>query len=302
AETAGPAAAEPLLLPDDGARAPLAAEEPARAPRPELLKNTQAVERLRARLAYLGRLLARDRRPYCAANGLLVLVPFAAVATEADAAETATLGQFDLTTARAGLGVECPAFVLVCDLETAPGFGTFLRRLPEGRRERLLGHGLPLMPDVTAAEMPALVEAGTAWLRRALARLAYRLARTEEPGVESAWDAARDNAALFRFVSAFEQRETYLAHVLSRFAVPEGAPRLLYGGCYLAATGTDPAAEQAFVVGAFRLLTENQNNVAWTPAALAEEASHRTWTTYGYLGIAAFAIAVALYVYTEWPG
>jgi IcmF-related N-terminal domain len=300
--TAGPAADEALLLPDDGARAPLAAEEPARAPRPELLKNTQAVERLRARLVYLGKLLARDRRPYCPANGLLVLVPFAAVATEADAAETATLGQLDLTMARAGLGVDCPVFVLVCDLETAPGFGTFLRRLPEERRQRLLGHGLPLVPDVTAAEMAGLVEAGAAWLGRALARLVYRLLRTEEPGGESAWDAARDNAALFRFVSAFEQREKYLARLLARFAVPDVGPRLLYGGCYLAATGTDPQAEQAFVVGAFRLLIENQNHVAWTPAALAEEASHRTWTTYGYLGIAAVTVAVALYVYAEWPG
>jgi type VI protein secretion system component VasK len=291
-----------LLLPDDGARPAAAVREAVRPGRPELLKNTPEVERLRARLSYLGRLLARDRRPYCAVNGLLALVPFAAVETEAAAAEAATLGQLDLTTARDALGVDCPVFALVCDLEAAPGLAAFLRRLPAERRQRLLGYALPLVPDVPAGEVPGLVEAATTWLGRALARLVYRLLRTEEQPGESAWDAARDNAALFRFANAFLQRENELARLLARFAVLDGGQRLLYGGCYLAATGADPETEQAFAPGVFRLLVENQNHVAWTPPALAEEASYQTWTTYGYLAIAAFVLLVGLYLYVEWPG
>ncbi len=300
-EPAVPATAEPLLLPDDGTR-PAAAEEAQRPPRPELLKHTGEVERLRARLGYLGRLLARDRRPYCAVNGLLVLIPFAAVETEAGAAEAATLGQLDLTTARGALGVDCPVFAVVCDLEAAPGLVAFLRRLPAERRQRLLGHTLPLVPDVPAGDVPGLVEASTDWTSRALTRLVFRLLHPEEQPGESAWDAARDNAALFRFANAVLRRESDLARLLARFAVLDGGQRLLYGGCYLAATGADPEAEQAFVPGVFRLLIENQNHVAWTPAALAEETSYRTWTTYGYLAVLAFVLLVGVYLYLEWPG
>jgi hypothetical protein len=81
-----------------------------------------------------------------------------------------------------------------------------------------------------------------------------------------------------------------------------GRQRLLYGGCYLAATGADPEAEQAFVPGVFRLLIDNQNHVASTPAALAEETSYRTWTTYGYLAVLAFVMLVGVSLYVEWPG
>src|SRR5205085_749881 len=39
-------------------------------PMPDLLKNSAEVERLRARLAHLGRLIVRDRQPFCPINGL----------------------------------------------------------------------------------------------------------------------------------------------------------------------------------------------------------------------------------------
>ncbi len=54
--------------------------------------------------------------------------------------------------------------------------------------------------------------------------------------------------------------------------------------------------------GVFRLLIDNQNHVASTPAALAEETSYRTWTTYGYLAVLAFVMLVGVSLYVEWPG
>src|SRR5207247_3858432 len=57
-------------------------------PRPQILKNAPEVERCSARLRHLCRLIVRDRRPFCPANGILFLVPFAGADSDDDAAQT----------------------------------------------------------------------------------------------------------------------------------------------------------------------------------------------------------------------
>ncbi len=57
------------------------------------------------------------------------------------------------------------------------------------------------------------------------------------------------------------------------------------------------------MAGVFRRLVEKQSCVAWTPAALAEEASLQRRTRYGYLtlaGIAAAAIALLVVGFYAW--
>src|SRR5207247_385369 len=117
-------------------------------PRMHLLKNAPEVELLTARLRYLCRLIVRDRKPYCPINGLMVLVPFGAMDTDDDANQTGTICQLDLQTARRAFQVNCPAFVLVCDLESAGGFKEFMERFPTEQRQRRLGQRLPLAPDL----------------------------------------------------------------------------------------------------------------------------------------------------------
>src|SRR5262245_12534934 len=79
-------------------------------PQASLLKDTAAVADLTARLRHLGRLLARDRQPYCPLNGLLVLVPLAATDSDEDAQNTAECLARDLQALRGVLKVDCPQF------------------------------------------------------------------------------------------------------------------------------------------------------------------------------------------------
>ena len=94
------------------------------------------MERLTGRLQHLCRLIARDRRPYCPLNGVLVLIPFAATDSDQQATTTSTLCRSDLATARAALRVYCPVLALLCDLENAPGFREFVKRFPAEQRQR----------------------------------------------------------------------------------------------------------------------------------------------------------------------
>src|SRR5262245_14259531 len=87
-------------------------------PRLSLLKNPAELELYGARLDHLCRLIARDRRPYCPLNGILVLLPYAATDSDDDATQTGDILRRDLETLRRGLRVHCPLFALVCDLET----------------------------------------------------------------------------------------------------------------------------------------------------------------------------------------
>ena len=58
--------------------------------------------------------------------------------------------------------------------------------------------------------------------------------------------------------------------------------------------------EQAFVPGVFQQLVQNQNCVAWTDEALAEETDYRRWTMYGYAALGIFCIATAMILYGRW--
>ena len=122
------------------------------------------MERQTARLRHLGRLIARDRRPYCGVNGILLLVPMAATDDEADAHEAGVCCREDLATAREALQVQCPVFALVCGLEQVPGFDAFIAHFSPEQLRRRVGQRFPLVPDLAPDEVPAMIEGGVKWL------------------------------------------------------------------------------------------------------------------------------------------
>jgi hypothetical protein len=263
----------------------LVAEEEAEKPRAEdkrraLLRNTVEVENLAGRLRHLCRLIARDRRPYCPVNGVLVLVPQAALDSDTEASQAATACAQDLAVVGDELRVCCPAFALVCDLDRSAGFREFLARLPKGQRDRRLGQRFPLVPDVEESAVPQMVQDGVGWLSHAvLPALVYNLFRTEAPGNGSpvaAAEALDGNLRLFHLLATVRERRRRLARFLTRGLLLDESGPFLLGGVYLGGTGEEDG--QAFVSGVFQRLQENQNHVAWTAEALATEARYRRWS------------------------
>ena len=307
--------------------------------RPTVVRNRAEVELLGTRFEHLCRLLVRDRWPYCPVNGMLVLLPFAATDTDQDALDAAAACQRDLSVARRVLQVNCPTLALVCDLETAPGFAAFLEPFSEEDRKKRIGQRCPMAPALETRGRAGDAEARAAMLES----LAHWICGSVTPGwvykhfqMESAdatagvpagpamsrtdpieasrprkgprrgygrADAFRTNAEQFLFMHHLRERQRRLGRLLSGGFILEDEDPILFGGCYLAATGADSHREQAFVAGVFRRLADEENFVSWTTQARTEEDAYLRWALFGQMGAGALFLAVAaVWLYLLWPG
>jgi type VI protein secretion system component VasK len=259
-----------------------------------LLKNAEEVEELSARLTYLCQLIQKDRRPFCPVNGVLLLLPWASLASEGEAHQMGRICQRDLTTLQEALQVQCPVFALVCDLERVDGCVEIITRLPERQRLFRLGLSFPLAPDLEAAQIPGMVEDGVRWVcETQVPTLIYRLLRIE-PGAVQEPALLTGNIRMYQLLYELRERQSRLGRLLSRSVL---RPSLALGGCFFASSGADAATEQAFVAGVLPLLVQSQNAVAWTPQLLAEEATFRRWTWRGYVGLSLLSVALLALVW-----
>ncbi|MBI1187742.1 MAG: hypothetical protein GC206_10525 [Alphaproteobacteria bacterium] len=262
--------------------------------RPSVLANEDQVELLQARLRHLARKIAADRKPFCPINGILLLVPNAALDSDQDAKHYGEVLSRDLDVLLAEWNVLCPIFVVVCDLERESSFRELLAHVPVTRRRRFLGLRFPLVPELDLSERVALLEKGINWVGGVLfPSLVYKLWRTSPPPGETVASTVDHNARLYRLLWQMRARRARLSRILIRALALQAHGPLMLGGCYFAATGREPEHEQGFVAGVFRRLIENQNYVTWTPKALDEDTWHRRATAWGY-GFIALVVACVL--------
>jgi hypothetical protein len=257
------------------------------------------MERFAARLKYLCRLIAERRRPYCPANGLIWLLPFAGTESDAAADQTALAAHADQVAAEVGLQVYCPAAAVICDSQELVGFRDLLNGLPDAlARERLLGRSFPLVPGVAPNERPGMLYAGIDWVARSMAPgVVYQRFGTEAEGGGERWSAA--NARLWRFTDELVRRRSAITRLIGQ-GIADGTDRPpMLAGAYLAGTGPDER-DQAFAAGVIQHLLALQNNVAWTTAAIAEEADYARMTVVGYAAAIALVIAVTAFGYNSW--
>src|SRR5690606_4431101 len=76
----------------------------------------------------------------------------------------------------------------------------------------------------------------------------------------------------------------------NREQTPADVP-LLFSGCYFAATGNTPD-RQAFVRGVFEKLTEEQEDVEWTPVAERADRRRRLVSSAGWIATGLLATAL----------
>jgi hypothetical protein len=274
-------------------------------PHRSLVRNSERMDRQTARLRHLCRLFVRDRHPYCAVNGILLLVPFAGTDSDDDASHAGQVCQRDLAVATTALEVHCPLFALVGDLETAPGFTEFVQRFSSRERLQRLGRSCPLLPDFAGPREQAaangqagrMVRSLVSWLCQSVAQMfVYRKFQLEKAGPEEPVNVVvRNNSRLFLLFDELQQRSQRLGLILANAIEAKGPGPLLFGGCYLGGTGTDAPQEQAFVKGVFDRLIEGQSCVYWTEQAKNEEARYRRWVYTGWT-VLAVGVVVALAV------
>jgi hypothetical protein len=260
-----------------------------------------------ARLQYLCRLIVRDRRPECPLNGILVLLPGAALHNDSDARKTSSDCQMDLRAAWEVFQMHCPLFALVCDLENEPGFPEFFhgyldqwRTEEEKRRERKrrLGRRFGWGVGLEGGARLRMVEEQVQWIGRGMFpfQIFKNIVRVETPDGEDPAEVLRRNGRICRFLEAMRAGQKQLSEiVLQALSSKPDGPALLRG-CYLAATGRDPGGEQAFVAGVFQLLFESMKYVSWTERARTDDNTYHRWARNGYIALSIFSLAVVLLV------
>jgi hypothetical protein len=121
----------------------------------------------------------------------------------------------------------------------------------------------------------------------------YRHFQIEKPDTPDRAELVRSNGRLFLLGDELQERSKRLGTILSRGLAQKAVTGpLLFGGCYLAATGSDAEHEQAFVRGLLDRMDDEQSRVYWTDATLAEEASYAFWANTGWTVIGLVVVAV----------
>ncbi len=235
-----------------------------------LIRDEAELEEDAARLEHLCRLIARQRQPELPARGILVLVPWAASASDEAAAAAAEACRRDLAAARAALRVNCPTFAMVCDMETAPGFRELVGHFrAERRRTGRIGRKFPLLPDVAGKGVADVFASGLAWFCTAeFPTWIYEFFTLEQADAEQAEQATDGNVRLYQILAQLLERHERVSRILAPALTTEAGEPALFGGCYLSATGNKPDHDQAFVAAVFHRLVEEHKNTSWSPQAV----------------------------------
>jgi hypothetical protein len=260
-----------------------------------LLRDRELVERAESRLRHVCRLLVRERRPFCPINGVLLLLPIAAVDTDDDAQQTALVAKKELDLLRARLQMNAPVLTMICDIDTLPGFEEFINRFPDDQRQRRVGQRFPVAFAATEQEAQAKLEEAVSFVcQYTLPTWVFKLFSCEggTSGVTLEQSVA-GNTKLFRLMSYLRLRSKRLGQLVRTAVVSDRGEPLRFAGCYLAGTGNSTAT-QAFIPGVFHRMIEEQDNVSWTNEALREDANYHRLTNLGYLFLLAVTAAVGL--------
>jgi len=231
------------------------------------LESDEAAEQDR-RLDYLCQLIRRARQPLCPINGILTLLPYGLIQRSMpEGIRVQRAVRRDLETLRRGLKLCCPVTAMVVGLEEVSGFRELVRRVG---RERAAGQRFGKGFDISNPPLPERLAALSDHACGAFEDWVYALFREKDslskPG----------NTKLYALLCKVRRDvQNRLSNILSSgFACDpdqdmQPEPRL-FGGCYFAAVG-DSEDRQAFVKGVFDKLPEQQEELQWTPEALADD-------------------------------
>ena len=250
-----------------------------------------------ARLEYVCKLLRRARQPLCPLNGILTLLPFSLIQrSSAEAIEVQRAVKEDLATIRKISKVRCPVTALVVGMETENGFRELIRRVGTDRAKvQRFGKGYNVWNPPAGEQIEAVARHACG----AFEDWVYNLFR-EADGFNQTGNT-KLYALLCKIRGDLHGRLTNLLVAAYGHDSQPAAERepLLFSGCYFAATG-ETEDRQAFVKSVFEKLLEQENELAWTDEAIAENQRYRRLASFSLALsalLAACLIGMAVYKY-----
>jgi hypothetical protein len=221
-----------------------------------------------SRLQFVCQLLLRGRQPLCPLNGIATLLTLDTIRDIVYAKEMAECIQRDLNVVRDNARVSCAVSALVTGMESEPGFLALMRRIGVDRcKTTRFGKGFQVWNEPSAENLDALASHACG----AFEDWVYSLLR-EKNGLAEAGNR-KLYTLLCRVRSQLQSRLTNIIRQGYSSDSQSGTKpeaRMLFAGCYFAATGETPD-KQAFVRSALERLTQLEEDLEWTEGALTED-------------------------------
>jgi IcmF-related N-terminal domain len=271
----------------------------------DLLSDTVEVGRLKARLAYLCQLIARERGAECAANGIMLLIPLAGTDTIGEAQLTAQACVEDLTTVRNETKIDCPVVTVLVDMEDLPGFPDFLSLQRPKELASRRGGSFPMSTRHTPDELRKEIRTSLDWACTTyLQDSVYSVFQSENDANKEVSALFPRNSRLALLLTEMNERSPAVCDIVLSAMMPENEPMFRYSGFYLAATGA--VGLQGFIAGVFQKQVKEQASVTWTEAALEDDAnayaSANSYATVTYVLLALMALLLAGVCYWVFRG
>jgi type VI secretion system protein ImpL len=241
-----------------------------------------------ARLEALCRLI-RGVRPDCPVlRGVVLLFP-RTWAGQPDSVKWAAAVRDDLRTLQRVLKIRSPVFVLIPEMETAPGFPEFIRRMSSPLRQSRCGFAVP-SAQVFSGD---LVQRGLVWMSGWFHGWSLSLMSDDLLNQGG-------NNRLFSLDLEFRRyRKRFRALLEAALTTPRDSEPVLFRGCYFAATGSTPD-QQAFLVGLLRgvraRIFAEHLATEWTGEALADDRRYQRLALVVGLGAGAMTLLAWLYI------
>lgn len=258
--------------------------------KPISINSKEATLRV-GRLTYLCQKITTAREAICPINGILSLLPYAAIdggTGDAEALQQAV--KSDLTTIHYILQIRCPVTALVVDMERQTGFRELMRRVGRDRvSAQRFGRKYDCRSLATEAEMDALSD----HVCGSFEDWVYALFREDEaltrPGNQRLYQLLCKVRCTLKTRLAELLQEAF-AYDPQQCSVEDG---LLFSGCYFAATG-ERSDHRAFVGGILAKLDDEQELVEWTSDALL---SQQRWERLATAGVVCSIVLAGVLVW-----
>lgn len=256
----------------------------ATAPRTRAAARLTANEKDEAadRLAYVVKKLKDLRYPICPINGVLLILPFDWLTSNARSmlADTANV---DMTILQNSLGVKCLCITMFAHIDRSPEFSEYVQRLDPRVASRRCGVGFP---PLVSLETPD-IEKGHAWLVQYFERQVFELFQSKlgDPS----------NGKLLRLLNQFRQAKANFMRLLTNSFPGEVREPFYFGGVYFASMNKIGPHRYPFFDGVLdRLQRDHDEVIGWNDAALEEDARYRRWANVVMTAVVVVTIVNAL--------
>jgi hypothetical protein len=269
-----------------------------------LITSQDELEEMTRKLGFLCTLISRTRKPYCAVNGILVVLPISIDESEKLTSHAIEMASIDMSVIRESTGIDLSFAVLGTHLETLPGFDLVLSRVEESIKSRYLGLALPTRFDVTPAEWSGQILKTLRWYERSVLTALFLKSIFQmdpedvKPGETGRNCMIRENHQIFRFMQSLGRSWNVLSKTCLRLGeahikANESNPRL--AGLFLTGLDHQGAGPHVFMRDMVKHLVNQQSSVAWTPQALARD--RRLRQIAAIIKGAVFIISVLIFLY-----